>query len=221
MLEQEGVDGFLVFETTSFSGAGQEQAAPTMKPLVSMGGMRFTLNEGDGSHDYVGIDLRGGAEAAMRHLVEIGCRRIAIIQPYREARYDGYASVLQEAGLIEEEIKTSSPKRTDARTALNEYLDVHPCPDALFAFNDDVALGAYRALRDRGIRVPNDVALVGYDGIEDTEYTDRPLSTVMQPVEEMCRLACEYLVRRIENPTIGPQQIVLQPQLVVRESSRR
>ena len=65
-------------------------------------------------------------------------------------------------------------------------------PDALFCTNDDGAIGCYRGLRDLGLRVPEDVALVGCDGIEDTEYLETPLTTIVQPVEELSRLGWEF-----------------------------
>jgi len=84
-----------------------------------------------------------------------------------------------------------------------------------------MAIGAYRAMCERGIRVPDDVAIVGCDGILDTEYLERPLSTVVQPVQEMCRLGWEFLFRRMDNPSVAPQQALLKAHLVVRDSSRR
>jgi DNA-binding LacI/PurR family transcriptional regulator len=103
--------------------------------------------------------------------------------------------------------------------ALKAYIARHGCPDGLFYFNDDVAIGAFRALRDLGLRIPQDVALVGCAGIEDTAYHDPPLSTIAQPIEEMCVTALSFLIGRIKEPSIPVQQIVLQPRLEVRGSS--
>jgi LacI family transcriptional regulator len=91
--------------------------------------------------------------------------------------------------------------------------------DALFCNNDDLALGAYRGLREAGLRVPDDVMLVGCDGIEDMQFLEQPLTTIAIPVEEMCALAWRFLRRRIENPDTPLQHALLQPTLVVRESS--
>ena len=71
-----------------------------------------------------------------------------------------------------------------------------------------------------GLSVPADVALVGCDGIEEVEYLERSLSSIVQPVEEMCTLACRFLHARLNDPSLPPQQAVLQPKLVLRESSR-
>ncbi len=84
-----------------------------------------------------------------------------------------------------------------------------------------MAIGAYRALCELGLRVPTDVALVGCDGIEDTEYLERPISTIEQPISEMCALAWDFLQRRIQEPNHPPQRVVLQPKLVIRASSQR
>ena len=92
---------------------------------------------------------------------------------------------------------------------------------AFYAINDEVALGVYRALREMKLRVPHDVALIGCDGIEDTEYLECPLSTIVLPSEEMCRLAWQMLQERIENPALEPRHVVLMPHLAIRESTRR
>jgi LacI family transcriptional regulator len=84
-----------------------------------------------------------------------------------------------------------------------------------------VAIAIYRGLCDMKLRVPEDVALVGCDGIQDTEYLECPLTTLVQPVAESCGTAWQFLCQRLENPQLKRQHAVLQPKLVVRESSRR
>ena len=110
--------------------------------------------------------------------------------------------------------------RAHVRGVVREYIAENGCPDGLMCFNDDVALGAYRAVRDHDLRVPEDVAIVGHDGIEDTEFLPVPITTIVQPVEEMSRIAWEFLKIRMENPDAPPQQKILEARLEIRASSR-
>ena len=84
-----------------------------------------------------------------------------------------------------------------------------------------MALGIYRGLCDQKIRVPQQVALVGCDGIEAVEYLECPLTTLVQPVSEMCAAAWDFLTRRLDDPEMKKQSLILKPQLVVRDSSLR
>jgi DNA-binding LacI/PurR family transcriptional regulator len=91
--------------------------------------------------------------------------------------------------------------------------------DALFCHNDDVAFGAYRALCDLGVGVGGEIALVGCDGIEEADYLACPLTTIAQPITEMCALAWEFLHRRMQDPGCPLQQRILRPELLVRAST--
>jgi len=86
--------------------------------------------------------------------------------------------------------------------------------------NDDLAIGSFRALRDLNVLVPDAVGLVGCDGIEDTEYMDPTITTIVQPVAEMCKKAWEYLRNRLEDPGIAQQNTTLQCKLDIRQSTR-
>lgn len=187
-------------------------------PLVFMG-VHYPA-EGD----YVGVDLYAGAVQAMEHLLSQGGRRIAFMAytggySLEDPRCRAYATLLQQAGLETDILYTPRHGRAAARQAIGTYARERGCPEAIFCFNDEVALGCYRGLYDLGVRVPEDVALVGCDGIEATEYLECPLTTIVQPVEAMCALAWQYLAQRIADPTTAPQQAILQSQLVIRESS--
>lgn len=214
------VDGIIALDSPRCVRVYREANPMVHTPLVSIGA--YYVEEGD----FVGVDLYSGAVEAVQHLLQVGCRRPAYLvcdygNHVGDARYDGYTSVMQQAGLEPLVILAEHSSRPSARQRMHEFLDEHPCPDGLFCFNDEMAIGAYRALCERGIRVPDDVAIVGCDGIMDTEYLERPLSTVVQPVAEMCRLGWEFLFRRIENPSVAPQQVLLKAHLVVRDSSRK
>lgn len=218
------VDGCLAFEAVPdlVTMLGREAAARL--PLVGVGGAHFSSPELPET-DYVGIDLRVGAEEALRHLLEIGCRRIAFVGAIRpddaEPRLATYRAVMAQSERRIEIVTTEHHTRPAAYSALRSAIAANGAPDGMFCFNDDVALGAYRAVRDLGLRVPQDVALVGHDGIEDMDYLDCPLTTLVQPVEQMTCLAWDHLRRRIAAPDLPPQQTLLQAHLVVRASTRR
>jgi LacI family transcriptional regulator len=115
----------------------------------------------------------------------------------------------------------SEQQRPLVRQSIQDYVREEGCPEAIFCHSDDVALGIYRGLCDLKLRVPGDVALVGCDGIQDTEYLECPITTLVQPVAEMCATAWRFMLRRLESPLVKRQSLVLKPELIVRESSRR
>jgi DNA-binding LacI/PurR family transcriptional regulator len=215
-------DGLLIFDWPVGAGALQNHLQArgcSHLPVVTMGAYYIE------SADYVGIDLYAGAEQAVRHLVSSGCRRVAYVvdkgSAYaQEVRYRAYTTTVEQTGQAPEYIVIPTASRSSARTALGEYVQARGSPDGLFCHNDLIAMGVYRALCDLGLSVPEDVSLIGCDGIEEVECLERPLSTVVQPAGEMCALACRFLHARLDDPSVPPQQAILQPELVIRQSSR-
>jgi len=178
--------------------------------------------------DSVQVDLLSGTMEAMEHLIQSGFRRIAHATFVRksaahESRRDGYVRAMRKAGLKTEFIyyPLTERQRPITRKLIQDYIRVHGRPEAIFCHSDDAALGIYRGLCDLGIRVPAEVALVGCDGIEDTEYIECPITTLVQPVTSMCKMVWQFLQNRLEQPLIPPQHAVLKPTLARRESSRR
>ena len=101
------------------------------------------------------------------------------------------------------------------------HVHTHGRPDAFLCRNDDLAIGTYRGLCDLGIRVGEDVLLIGCDGVEDTRFMPCPVSTVLLPVERMCELAWQFMEHRLANPDAELQVETLSATLDVRESSRK
>ncbi len=173
--------------------------------------------------DYVGLDLYPGTLDGVRHLIATGCRRIAYLgdrnADFRnEARGIAYHQAMDEAGLQCEYILGNDSTKLGAKRAVCEYIRQYGHPDGIFCHNDTRALGALRGLCDIGMRVPDDVKLIGCDGIEDTEYVNPSISTIVTPIDEMCELAWRFLQARMENPTAPKQQAMLRPAFVRRES---
>ena len=178
--------------------------------------------------DSVQVDLLPGAMAVMEHLLGAGFRRIAHAtyvrsQDASEGRRDGYLRAMRKAGLKPEFIyyPLTDQQRPITRKLIRDYVGEHGRPEAIFCHSDDAALGIYRGLCDIGARVPEDVALVGCDGIEDTEYLGCPLTTLVQPVAAMCATAWQFLQRRLHKPNGPLQRAVLHPDLAIRDSSKR
>ena len=189
---------------------------------------------GSGGLDHVAIDNVAAAGAATAHLVASGRRRVAAIgaQPHLDngtarLRLTGYRDALAAAGLPAQEglvEPVSRLHRPDGAAAMARMLDAATADparrfDAVFCFTDELALGAIRTLADRGLRVPDDVAVVGFDDIEDGRYSVPSLSTVSPDKEEIARLALQCLADRIANPAAPARDLVAGHRLVVRGSS--
>jgi LacI family transcriptional regulator len=182
--------------------------------------------------DHVSIDVRSALLEAMHHLTALG-KRVAFLSPWEaeialaigELRYLAYREVIKAAGLQEEVIVTpdrSGPgTREIAREIIHQHVREHGCPNAIFCFNDERAIATLDALRDLNYRVPEDVLLIGQDGIDETAYHSPRLSTIEYPITEAARLAWEFLQRRIEQPGLPLQSVTLTARLLLRESSAR
>ncbi len=180
----------------------------------------------DPNVDWDGVAINSGPAVrdAVEHLLQVGCRRVAyMLHPAHLGRphHQIYLQVLASGGLTPEIILTEEETRPAAAAALRRHIALHGCPDGIFCRNDDLAIGALRTLHDLRKRVPEDVCLVGYDGIEDTEFTMPRLTTVQAPVDEMCAFAWQFLKNRMADREIPQQRVTLQPKLVIRESTGR
>lgn len=179
---------------------------------------------------YVDTDNRGGARAAVEHLVERGRDRIAVItgpldQTSSLDRLDGYRDVFPDAdpALLAEGDFTAP----GGRRAMEQLLDRRPDLDAVFACSDLMAAGALAVLAERGRRVPEDVAVVGYDDSDTaSQWASPPLTTVRQDIEEMGRLMARLLLHRLQYEFGGrpsdvppPASIVTPAELIVRRST--
>jgi LacI family transcriptional regulator len=167
-----------------------------------------------------------GADTAVRHLIGLGHRRIAAITGPNgwmatEERRRGYAAALAAAGIPpENELVVESNFDVDGgRRAASELLSLARPPSAIFAFNDQLAIGAMQAALERGLRVPDDLSIVGFDDTAEAELVVPPLTTVRQPLAEMGRMAVSLLVRLLENQSFEALHVELATQLIVRGST--
>ena len=177
--------------------------------------------------DSVLVDNFGAATEVVRHLVERGHRRIAMLKATLHAtsiadRILGYQSVMQEAGLaaLPELIVESASDVDAAHAAGRRILDLDPLPDAVFCTNNFMTLGLMRALHERGLSCPEDVAIAGFDDFQWADSIRPRITAVAQPAFEIGREAARLLVARIARTMDRPAvHRVLATSLIIRESS--
>jgi LacI family transcriptional regulator len=192
------------------------------------------VDEGGEGACSVSVDDVIGGEMAVAHLIDQGHRSIAFVsglghdRPQIRDRWTGACRAVAAAGLPPETMREIATDRLDVSAgadAVASLLGPRERPTAVFCANDMLALGVLQALFAVGIKVPEEIALVGYDDIDFAAAAAVPLTSVRQPAVEMGRLAAEMLVRETMAEEDAEEhvheQIVLQPELAVRASSRR
>jgi DNA-binding LacI/PurR family transcriptional regulator len=171
---------------------------------------------------YVDADNRGGARIAAEHLVGLGRRRIAMITGQLDtdvgvARLRGFHEALAVAGLDASLVRQSDFTETGGAEAMALLLDAHPDLDAVFAASDNMAAGALRTLKAAGRRVPEDIAVAGFDDHPVARHTHPTLTTVQQPIRQLGREMAKMLIALIDGEQ--PSPLILPTRLIVREST--
>jgi LacI family transcriptional regulator len=174
----------------------------------------------------VTIDEVAAARMAADHLLALGHTRIgAITGPSgwmaSEERLNGYHAALVAAGIAPDPalVRRSNFEFEEGYAAAAALLDLPDRPTAIFGFNDDVAVATLRAARERGIRVPEELSVVGFDDSDQARIVTPTLTTVRQPLAEMGRMAVSLLTRLIEGQRVEALRVELATRLVVREST--
>jgi LacI family transcriptional regulator len=169
-----------------------------------------------------------GARAVTRHLIELGHRRIGVITGppdwhTRDDRIGGHLAALAEAGVLGEPwlMRDGEPATKTGVRAGGELLDLRPRPSAVVCFNDKVAVGVMEAAAARGLRVPEDLSVTGFDDIDVSRATTPRLTTVRQPLQEMGRTAVTMLMRQLDGHAHEALSMELATCLVVRDSTGR
>jgi len=177
------------------------------------------------------LDHAKAADVGLRHLVELGHRRIAVIrgQDFSSDSQVRWRAIGQAAcklglklpGSLVVDLKGDTPSPMAGAKAVRELLAGGDAFTAVWAFNDISAIGAIRALHEAGLRVPQDVSVLGFDDIYSAAYHTPALSTVRQPLDQMGRLAAEVLLEKIRTPEIRgwDRERRVEPELVAREST--
>ncbi|RBM04790.1 LacI family DNA-binding transcriptional regulator [Streptomyces sp. PT12] len=218
------VDGTLMF-SLHIDDPLPAIAAASGLPTVFGGRPGWAGAENDAQLLYVDTDNRDGARQAVHHLVARGRERIAVIsgpldQTSAVDRLDGYLDAL---GLTEPDpalLARGDFTVEGGARAMEALLDgPSPAPDAVFAGNDLMATGVLRTLRARGLRVPDDVAVVGYDDLEPAAWSEPALTTVRQDVAGMGEIMARLLLRRLDRPEERLEPVITPAELVVRGSA--
>jgi DNA-binding LacI/PurR family transcriptional regulator len=182
--------------------------------------------EGQPGVSFVDTHNREGAEAAVSHLINIGRRVIATIHgtldlPSARDRLEGYRDAIAAAGYRHDpslEVAGGYRART-ATAATQALLTAHPEVDAVFAASDSMAIAAMQAIKDNGRRVPQDIAVMGFDDLPTAQEVRPTLSTVRQPIEAMGREMVRLVLQQIEEPGSVANQVVFSTELVLRGST--
>jgi LacI family transcriptional regulator len=174
----------------------------------------------------VGATNWAGGMAATEHLLSLGHRRIGFIAgPTRllcsRARLDGYRAALEGAGIPVDDalIVPGDFYHASGSTGASALLDLRKPPTAVFAASDQMALGAIEALRRRGLRVPEDMSVVGFDDLPEVRWLSPPLTTVRQPLTEMGKVAARTVLRLARGEELDSPRLELATELVVRAST--
>lgn len=228
------VDGYLVFSVSA--------AHPAIDLVLQAGVPVVTVDEPDlgDRASFVGIDDRAGARAVTEHVLALGHRRVALlahrvtptlasgplhpddvatatVRVGRE-RIDESVRALAAAGLAPQAIwVTGRSDQHSGRLATNELLDAHPETTAIVCTTDQLAIGAMQAASDRGLRVPDDLSVTGFDDVPDAARCVPPLTTVRQPIVDKGRAAAELLLDQVSSGV--RHRIQLPIELVVRAST--
>jgi LacI family transcriptional regulator len=184
-------------------------------------------HEGDApGADLVNAANADGARQAMEHLIALGHRRIAIVTGALETgsshvRLEAWRSALRAAGLPtpDELVVAGTFEEGRGREAAHELLALREPPTAIFASNDKTAFGVLTAAREQGVRVPDELSVVGFDDEPAASLTTPALTTVRQPLREMGAAGVARLLARMRDPAASPERIVLPTELVVRAST--
>ena len=220
------VDGVLY----SVLALGQEEAALLEQvpfPMVLLGERIF-----DAGWDHVTMRNVEGSRAASEHLISIGCRRIVALGVHTGEligsaglRLSGYRQALEAAGIeVDQRLvrEAGTWHRRDGAEAMRRLLDEQVPFDGVVAFNDSLALGAMRVMQEAGLRIPHDVAVIGFDDLDETRYSIPTLSTIDPGRPEIAESAISMLMERIEGTAPErPRELLSDFRLVVRESTTR
>jgi LacI family transcriptional regulator len=174
----------------------------------------------------IGATNWAGGLSATEHLLSLGHRRIGLIAGppgvlCSRARLDGYRAALEAAGLPydEELVREGDFYHESGFTGAQALLDLEDPPTAVFASSDQMALGVYEAVRQRGLRVPDDLSVVGFDDLPEVRWCSPPLTTVRQPLVEMGALAARTVLRMVAGEEVESPRVELTTELVVRHST--
>jgi LacI family transcriptional regulator len=220
VLTEKQVDGLIIF-----SSGGDTELSQLLRE-IEMPRILLDREVEQVNADLVEVDHEAGAWIATRHLIDLGHKRIACITgpldlaPARQ-RLNGYRRAIAEAGLPVTPMWEIDGGFTSEMgySAMQRLLVLSQKPSAVFASNDLMAIGAICAGTAHGLRVPEDISVVGFDDIALAAYSSPPLTTVVQPKHQLGAMAASFLIERIAQPDRPLRREILQPKLSLRKST--
>jgi len=219
-LMQKRVDGLLIMCTESHLPSADILNRYPSIPTVMMDWAPF-----EGRGDIIQDNALLGGELATQHLIDSGYTRIACIAGPQDKtparmRLEGYRNAMTKSGLeiLPGYVVNGDFEFQGGYNGMVELLALETPPEAVFTSNDAMAVGVYHALYQAGMRIPQQMAVMGYDDIELARYLTPPLSTIHQPKDALGELAIDTLIHRLSDPDASQQTLVLTPELVVRGS---
>jgi LacI family transcriptional regulator len=232
-LEQDEIEHMLAHHLDCFVVASCQKDTISLKKIGEAGVPLVLIDRSfpGFASNFVGVDDRKVGELAVEHLIAQGCKRIAHIRGpathVGNQRADGYKDALVKHGLHAPNHYTvacgeasDSDGETRGRKAMEQILALKPRPDGLFCFNDTVAVGAMVRAMEAGLRIPQDLAIVGCGNFHYSGKLRVPLSSVDQHSREIGERAAKMILRLLEKPSARPRSSIIEPELVVRESSK-
>ncbi|GHD56579.1 LacI family transcriptional regulator [Jeongeupia chitinilytica] len=214
LMQEEQVGGVIFSPTLS---AGAAIAGTTFDfPLI-------TIDRALGDADCVALNNHEALDKLVDHLVANGYRRIGGLfgntSATGQARHDAYVSAMHRHGLTPD-ARRLVPTMDAAQQLVGDWLDAGDAPEALIASNGLTLLGAMRAIRQRGLRIPDDIALAGIDNEAWTELVEPALTVIGQPTYDIGDTAMRMLMNRIHEPALSRRVVALSGELIVRDSTR-
>lgn len=218
-LTKRRIDGLIAVSTR----AEKKTFEPIVEnniPVVLVGGSSHTLD-----FSMVKVDYREASADAARYLIKIGYRKIAMVcsdhtDPNGEDKLQGYLMALKEGNIDfrEQYLKMSDDKMETAYLAAKKLLELDDVPEAIFAATDNMAIGVMDAVKDKGLSIPGDVAVIGYDNIKISNVVEPKLTTVEMPLHKMGVYGARLLFDLIEGESDECQKIILQTKMKIRKS---
>mgnify|MGYP001049921520 CR=1 FL=1 len=220
IFQEQRVDG-IIFASAALQDPDVEVLFKENFPFVLVNRKIDTIKT-----DFIVLDNVKGAYIATEHLIKLGHKRIGFIYgnlTYSTGldRLEGYKNALREYGIEQDPnlIKSGDFRRESGYLAFKEFLKMENPPNAVFASNDFMALGALEAASELGVKIPEDIALIGFDNINFASFKFVNLTTISQRIYEMGTKGIQLLIRKIENPeNWTSQEIYLEPKLIIRNS---
>lgn len=216
-VETRLADGVVQLRPSSEKG---HNLIPSSVPCVSACGCEYTTGPS------IRIDNRAAAKSMVDYLISLGHRRIGVISglkdnPHAIERLDGYKLALAEADISFDKDLVAEGDFTmwSGLNAAHQFCAMSERPTAIFCMNDEMAIGAMQTLKAKGVRIPEDMSITGFDDIPYARYSDPALTTIAQPAEEMGKLAMDMLLKVIEGEPLSQRDCILPTEFIIRKST--